>query len=366
MHGSVLGKRKGPSKGRRERLLRFRGRRATLFEVKDEEDCKAIWDELDLEATQKADPTMTQERIGALSISSGAKLHFKCMKHKTCLEHVWSTTLAARVYSGSGCPYCARRCRSSRSCGCILDEPGLLRIKYPDVFAEIDMDATLAMDRQLTRSMIMNLLSGSGALVWFKCKAHMTCDDHRWVSRVNTRQTCGCPYCARIEYRTCACPGSGRLAVDRPDIFKELDVDKMKSLDASFDPDVIGRLRISSTHICWWKCAEHLTCDLHRWPSPVGGRTRGKGCPVCAHRSCPCVGSHLLRIARPDLFRSIDQEQTLERFPTLRLDELLRASNQSVDWLCATCEYEWRSSVRDRAQLVVIAYKTGWVTSGLD
>ena len=306
-----------------------RSRGLTLGEVAHENVMATIWGEIDFEATLAANANLTHVAIRTLLLTSNTALWFKCSKHLTCADHRWQASVYSRVFEASGCPFCVLRNPHRRYCDCSSNDPRVLRLHRPDIFAQIDIDGTLERDQTLKRSMVMNVLPHSSVRLQFRCPAHTTCPEHVWVASIASRtmpRSAGCPFCAHKQ--TCACPGNGRLSVDRPEVFAELDVAKMQELDATFDAAEFGKMAIGSDVAAWWKCSNHTTCEGHRWSVSIGTRARGSGCPFCNRRSCPCPGSRLIRVARPDLFAGIDRARTLVRFPALALG--LRGSNRSA------------------------------------
>jgi hypothetical protein len=103
----------------------------------------------------------------------------------------------------------------------------------------------------------------------------------------------------------------------------------------------------ASKYKAWWTCAE---CN-HAWQATVGSRTRGHGCPSCARRanglalSRPASGKSLV-----DLFPEIAAEWHPSLNDGLRPEDVGRASNKKVWWLCSVCGNEWQIQVCNRTR----------------
>ena len=78
------------------------------------------------------------------------------------------------------------------------------------------------------------------------------------------------------------------LAETHPELAKEWHPTKNSIL-----PDDITQ---GSNKKVWWKCNKG---DDHEWASPISGRSRGNGCPVCAN--VKTVPSNCLATLSPEL-----------------------------------------------------------------
>jgi len=116
-----------------------------------------LFAQIDQNATKLAFPDVS---IDELFVSSSARVMWVCSEGGKCnckQPHTWITHVYRRTSKESGCPYCA----GTRVCKC-----GTLKVQRPDIFAEIDVDATR---KAFPNVNIEELAVSSGKAVVFKC-----------------------------------------------------------------------------------------------------------------------------------------------------------------------------------------------------
>ena len=187
------------------------------------------------------------------------------------MPHEWTTEVAHRTLSGSGCPLCSGhkicRCRS-------------LAAMHPELMKEWDWEGN-----QGTDPYSVACGRNSGKVSWI-------CAEHgQWDATPNVRvfHGRGCPKCARQRkfgqgYRR------GFLRVELPDVYAELHPTK----NAGFDTE---KLTCGSGKKVWWLCQNNHNrpegCQhKHEWEAQVAARCQSRtpaGCPFCSGAIvCPC------------------------------------------------------------------------------
>jgi hypothetical protein len=175
-----------------------------------------------------------------------------------------------------------------------------LSITHPELAAQADgWDPT-------------TLTAGSNKSVTWKCNL-----GHQWSSIVSNRSKGnGCPVCSGKAVDA----GFNDLATTHPELAAQAD---------GWDPTT---LTAGSGKKVGWKC------DLeHKWNTPVSGRSRGQGCPVCSGRSVD-TGFNDLATTHPELAAQADGWD-----PTT----LKAGSNKKVKWKCDLA-HQWLSTPNDR------------------
>lgn len=161
--------------------------------------------------------------------------------------HEWQDSPNRRCRSG-GCPYCAsRRTLPERS----------LAGRRPDLASEIAPGLNTDIDP-------WSIAVSSNRQLWWRCGAGYT-----WKARVSARSVggTGCPTCSDCR------PKGTPVFEARPEIADEWD------LDLNDGPG--DGLTSGSKVKAWWRCQVSAT---HCWRAAIQARTRGTGCPYCAHK----------------------------------------------------------------------------------
>lgn len=192
-------------------------------------------------------------------------------------------------------------------------------IKYPDIASEWHPIKN--------GSLSPNMFSaGSGENVWWICSL-----GHEWKTAINER-TCsgnGCPYCSNHRLLK----GYNDLATTDPILAKEWHPSK--------NNDLLPTMVLpSSRRDVWWLCIKG-----HEWKSPLSGRSRGRGCPICAGKRVQ-KGINDLVTLNPKL----DKEWHQTRNRKLRPDEVTTGSKKKVWWKCIDCDNEWTATVSARSR----------------
>lgn len=168
--------------------------------------------------------------------------------------------------------------------------------------------------------------AGSHKKAAWRCKM-----GHEWEAAVSSRvrMGCGCPYCSGLR----PVIGESDLATIAPILASEWHPTRNGSLTPQDVTEGSGKK-------VWWlgKCG-------HEWEASVVGRTKGKGCPVCANRTL-VQGVNDLQTTNPALIT--EWHPTRNEGTTPR--DVTPGSGKAVWWLCPECGNEWRARVRDRAK----------------
>ena len=336
-----------------------------IGDVKHEGRAADIWNEIDFEACLAADPNLTPEYVAGLPTGSHTHLHFRCMAHTTCNKHVWHTAIKARFLYGTGCPYCSKKA----VCGCVRERVMPTEIKQKGkgqsivagvckwILDEIDYEKTLELDPRLTRAVIERLPRHTPLKVWFRCRAHTTCDKHAWPAmirdRLDPRHPTGCPFCAEggSNTKSCGCvmDAPNKLRIAMPDIFATLNREATLKRWPELEVD---NLTVSSTAVACWTCG---VCE-YEWVSQVGMRAHLRhACPECANRRTRSKGEETCEVALKSLGEAYERERRLpglvDRKP-LKLDYFLPPTTDR-----AACAIEW-----DGAQ----HFDISWTYFGVD
>lgn len=162
------------------------------------------------EALAGNNPGIDLEKV---TTASCLRLNFKCLEHKECDGHTWTTRVNHRTYkNATKCPFCSNK----RYCPCSPNYGGLKKA-YPDIFAQIDRKMNIGIDFD-------NIATASNIKLWFRCPNSKTkCDHHIWKTVVATRTwlKCGCPFCCDPPQQYCECMRDQTLA-SRPDMIADI------------------------------------------------------------------------------------------------------------------------------------------------
>jgi hypothetical protein len=179
---------------------------------------------------------------------SGKKLWWQCSNNP---EHVYSSRVADRTYSGSGCPYCS---------GQKVDSSNSLEGKFPEVAKNWDFERN---DR-LTPS---DITWGSNKKVWWICEKN---PEHKFQSSIVSRTSggSGCPICANTQVSE-----HNSLENKYPEIARSWHPTK----NGEFSPSNVvagGHKQI------WWLCPYG-----HEWKTQIKHRINGSNCPKCSNQT---------------------------------------------------------------------------------
>lgn len=188
----------------------------------------------------------------ATACGTNKEFLWKCLKHKSCDQHIWKASVINRTLNKHCCVFCAAR----RTCVC--DSFGRVYPRLLEEFIAAGNDQSIAFSTSC----------GSGKEFFWKCVKHKSCDQHIWKASVNCRtDDHGCRFCARKE--TCRCDSFGS-------IYPHLLEDFMRAGGAE---DIAFSTACGSKNKLQWQCKEG-----HQWPAAVLNRTRiidPTGCPDC-------------------------------------------------------------------------------------
>ena len=172
-------------------------------------------------------------------------------------NHIWETTIASRIFSKTGCPYCKNK---------IPDKTNSLEILYPDIAKE--------WHPELNTKKPSEFVYGSAHKAWWICKNNKK---HIWETTIRSRTTCNktnCPYCANRK----VCDDNNLLIIF-PDIAKEWHPTKNNNLKPE-------NVMAFSHKKVWWQCTKN---NEHEWQTTIEKRTLD-----CS--SCPYHGFQISKL----------------------------------------------------------------------
>jgi DNA-directed RNA polymerase subunit RPC12/RpoP len=233
-----------------------------------------------------------------------------------CREgHLWQAPPGRRA-RGEGCPYCAGRLTARNRSFAAL---------HPNLLAEVHPERNTALDP-------WSLAPATNRKIWWRCSL-----GHQWYARVSARTVgkTGCPTCADTSPK-------GIPIFDRhPELAEQWDLE----LNAGTGEELTTGSKVKA----WWRCRLKPT---HRWQARVQARTRGTGCPYCAHRR-PAPET-CLAATGPDLASQWHPVLNAELSPT----DVLPGSSRRVWWACSA-GHSWRAPIRLRSRGTGCPYCSG-------
>ncbi|MCE7749642.1 MAG: zinc-ribbon domain-containing protein, partial [Candidatus Heimdallarchaeota archaeon] len=192
------------------------------------------------------------------SIWSRKKTWWKCDKGP---DHEWETTIHARTYRRTGCPFCKG-----------------LRVSVTNSLVSLHPDLAKEWHKIKNEELKLNMIvAGSHKSVWWKCDKG---PDHVWKTRVAHRTgnaKSGCPFCRGLKPSE-----TNSLASCYPELSKEWYQEK----NGDITPD---KVVAGSGKPYWWKCDKGPD---HLWKAAPNTRTNQKrGCPFCAGQKVSVTNS---------------------------------------------------------------------------
>jgi very-short-patch-repair endonuclease len=156
--------------------------------------------------------------------------------------------------------------------------------------------------------------------VWWVCK-----ENHEWQATIHNRvKGSNCPYCSGRN----AIVGKTDLATVNPELIKEWDFDKNKTLPQNY--------KSGSGVKVWWKCKEN-----HSWLDSIKHRKEGRGCPYCGGKRV-LVGYNDLVTIYPNLVKEWNYKKN-DNAPHC----YTKGSKKKVWWNCDK-GHEWKASICNR------------------
>lgn len=164
--------------------------------------------------------------------------------------------------------------------------------------------------------------TGSNEKVWWKCAA-----GHTWQAVIASRTSgIGCPYCSNKKVLV----GFNDLLTTHPDIASEWDC----ANNGSVSPKDVTH---GSQKQFWWICP-----NGHSYKSPVSGRVRGRGCPICAGQKV-LKGFNDLATVNSELAR----EWNYIKNSPLTPEQITAGTRRKVWWKCKN-NHEWEATIASR------------------
>ena len=226
------------------------------------------------------------------------KLWWKCDK-----GHSWDMSPDKRLKS-KGCPYCLNKR--------VLVGYNDLRTLFPLLEKEWDYSKN-----QID---INEVVIGSAKKVHWRCQK---CNNE-WITEVRhrTQRGTGCPECSQIEgtQKRNNTMVDKRGAISDELLLKEWNHEKNAEIGVS-----PNNVTAYSNKKAWWKCS---SCG-HIWFAQIRARSRGSGCPVCAHRES-VTGINDLCTTHPPLAKEWDYEENRDLLP----QNVSYGMANKVGWKC--------------------------------
>lgn len=255
------------------------------------------------------------EKNSAMGISpkgimagSDIKVYWKCeFGHPS-----WEAMPNSRVFSKSGCPYCAGKK--------VITGVNDLATVFPELMEEWDAELNTINPHEVAPQ--------SGKLAHWICKKN---PKHTWSAEITNRTTkgAGCPICSNNLLLI----GDNDFKTRYPEVAKEWDYKKNTKRPEEYFP--------SSTDMVWWKGSR---CG-HSWDMRIVDRTGKKpqGCPICAGRRV-LIGFNDFPSQNPNAFKEWDWEKN-------KVDpySLTVSSNTLAFWKCSkNPKHRWPAFVDAR------------------
>jgi hypothetical protein len=298
------------------------------------------------EAFKQIHPTLNSHiDIDKLTYGESREVYWQCANHTTCNEHVWKRKVC-RQTDKSQCPFCVHQ--NGWVCPC--DSFGH---KFPVLLEEFNLAKNFNSQYNQTIDPLRTSC-GSDKVCHWKCSNPTTeCDHHIWSSPIggrcrkkyltNTLGFVGCPFCSK--HKCCPCTS---IATLYPALVREFESAKLTDKGKSNHDINLSQVSVSSEKMCWWKCADHQTCDEHIWQAMVINRTKnGSGCPFCnvgsSKRVCQCDS-----VAK--LYPKLMEEFICGETSNVDLNKISHGSVTICRWQCSVCSHKWPASIANRAR----------------
>jgi Zn finger protein HypA/HybF involved in hydrogenase expression len=226
------------------------------------------------------DPRRTADNT---SPGSNLQVKWQCQIHAH--HNPWTTTVSSRT-TGADCPDCFELRRPNIRRLSVLRQQGSITITHPQIAGEFV--------RCIHKSEFSanDLSHGSGELCEWMCEIH----DKIFEASVHDRtsEIKGCPICGKLRgikaVMDAALKRSGSLKEMYPEIAKQW-VEPVYLEDSHLTPETISP---HSNKYIYWKCDKHD--QEHIWPSTIGNRTTGYGCPICKSSKGEIATASAMRI----------------------------------------------------------------------
>lgn len=226
------------------------------------------------------DPRRTADNT---SPGSNLQVKWQCQIHAH--HNPWTTTVSSRT-AGAECPDCFELRRPNIRRLSVLRQQGSITITHPQIAGEFV--------RCIHKSEFSanDLSHGSGELCEWMCEIH----DKIFEASVHDRtsEIKGCPICGKLRgikaVMDAALKRSGSLKEMYPEIAKQW-VEPVYLEDSHLTPETISP---HSNKYIYWKCDKHD--QEHIWPSTIGNRTTGYGCPICKSSKGEIATASAMRI----------------------------------------------------------------------
>lgn len=170
------------------------------------------------------------------------------------------------------------------------------------------------------------ILLESKQKAWWRCSVN---SEHEWQARIDHRLNgVGCPLCSGLNVTP-----ETSLSALYPHVAEEW----RPTLNGDLTPD---QVRPKSDKIVVWQCRTEST---HVWSTRVKERTRGNGCPMCAHKIATPTTS------LQTLFPSIAVQWHPTRNGKLMPGDVVPGSERQIWWRCSVDRaHEWQATPRNR------------------
>ncbi len=245
------------------------------------------------------------------SMWSKKKVWWKCDRGP---DHVWETTVEARTYKRTRCPFC-RGLKPSVTNSLASIHPGLAKQWHP------------TKNQELKPNMV---ITGSHKSVWWSCDEG---PDHIWKTEIRNRtgkRKTGCPFCEGKKLS---------ITNSLSTVFPELIDEWFQEKNGKITPEMV---KFNTSKAYWWSCDKGPD---HIWKTKVGHRT-GKtksGCPFCQNLKLSVTNS--LASCYSELAKEWHQERNGDTTP----DKVVAGSGQLYWWKCDKGpDHVWKATPNTR------------------
>lgn len=220
-----------------------------------ENSIAALYPELLKEWDYEANGSVLPEYVNYGSVR---KYWWKC---SSCGNR-WLMTPNARTNQKQDCPKCSAVKKGQSLKMYHVTTNGSLLDNCPTVLDEWDNEKNIVSPSEISK--------GSKIKVWWKCSRCGGSYQAPVYSKTKEKPM-GCPYCCGSQ----VLKGFNDLETVNPSLLKDWDYNKNGQIGL-FPNSVTAGSNIKA----FWKCH---TCQ-NEWQARIGGRNRGRGCPICARK----------------------------------------------------------------------------------
>lgn len=241
----------------------------------------------------------------SISIMSGKKFYWKCLKNKNHPDHFVS--VSCKTQYNTKCPYCSNN-----------------KIIKENSFGYINKALLKEWDLNKNKISPYSIGPKSSKKVWWVCEHSK---NHSFIASVanRVRNHTKCPYCSGKFLDV-----NKSLQITEPILMKEWDYNKNIK-----NPSEVSR---GSSTKFWWICSMNET---HQWEAVVNDRvSKNSGCPYCS-------GTKVLpENSFGTLFPELAKEWNEKKLSPLKFT---RSSGKIITWKCKNdSSHVWKATISNR------------------